>query len=739
MSRNLFLCFVLCMVLLIISSPSVSGQNGEWLAQPLNAEMSGSWLIDAGESVAAVARSTARYVYFFDIMSSQWSVLDCGAQQNFSHCVANGHVALVFGQNLLVAYSGVTSSWDTIYFKGDPLDLNPKTGDPSYGCGNKLGWFVTTTRIYIFDAEKGKWKVTVYNPNFSYVSGNGRFWAGTNYAGIVLASPGTNVYFNAAYSLVHHNFSLLSSGGYYDQKEWGFDNGFVSYWNSGGNYRFFGYSAYTGYFEMLEITPATGLPFIAYSKNLVSQKTVFMVYLKELVAAPSWHIMHMYGFDTRSGIWDYKKWKYDEDKWDIGIVKLGGQFATINAIKDKDSCYMWIYPTAGESFTFTKTSLKAVPGGGLTPAYSGTVAAELDLNNICFYSFPSGDETNVPGSRDNLTGSTGGENYNVLTLTYPENTSTMDLVAFNSKTQPYLSKTVPYQIGTSKSSPWMTMFRTSGRDNEVFCYSGLTHNYKLIPFPDDPVFYSYNVKNVLASVETSKQLVLYDATANIYHSVPRPAGAVDFALGEYAALIKLGTNSVQTYSVNTGEWHNKNITENISDVLCGRYIGLITTPPIANKIYAYNGLDGKLIPLSMEGTTVLGGLKLGGLTAVITRNTIAYAFTPKSGPVSINSPEITLQQHADNFKVFPNPFNARILIEAEIFSRSYTELCIYDMTGREINRLVSHILEPGKYKWTWDGCTQTGMPLPSGFYIVQLKTGTIRQTRKIMYLPSGYF
>lgn len=738
MSRNLFSCFVLCMVLLIISSPSVSGQYGEWIAQPLDAEMSGSWLIDAGESVAAITRSTARYVYFFDILSSQWSVLDCGVQQSFSRCVAKGHVALVFSQSLLAAYSGVTSSWDTIYFKGDPLDLNPTTGDPSYGCGNKLAWFVTTTRIYIFDAEQGKWKVTVYNPGLSYVSGNGRFWAGTNYAGIVLADPGTNEYFNAAYSLVHHNFSLLTSGGYYDQKEWGFDNGFVSYWNSGGNYKFYGYSANTGRFEILEITPATGLPFIAYSKDLVSLKTVFMVYSRELVAAPSWHIMHMYGFDTRLGKWDYEKWTYDEDKWNIGKVKLGGQLATIIAINDRDSCYMWMYPTTGELFTFSPTKLKAIPDGGLSPAYSGTVAAEIDLSNICFYSFPSGTESLVPGSRDNLTSSTGGENYNVLTLTYPGNTSTMDFIAFNSKTGSVIYKPVPYQTGTSKSSPWMTMFRTSGQDNEVLCYSGIMHNYKLIPFPGDPIFYSYNVNNVLASVETSDQMVLYDATTNLYHSVSRPAGAVKFALGEYAALVKLGTNNVQTYSVNTGDWHEENITESISDVLCSRYIGLITTPTIANKIYAYNGLDGKLIPLSMEGTTVLGGLKLGGMTAVITRNTIAYAFTPKSGTVSINSPEMTLQQHEDNFKVFPNPFNERILIEAEIFSHSYTELCIYDMTGKEINRLVSHILEPGKYQWTWDGCSQSGTQLSSGFYIVQLKMGTIRQTRKILYL-SGYF
>jgi len=732
-------CIVLCIFFGLFRFIPLSGQSGEWIAQTLDAEMSGDWLVDAGESVAAVTRTTARYVYFFDILSSQWSVLDCGTQQNFSRCMAKGHVALIFGQNLLAAYSGVTSSWDTVYFKGDPLDLNPTTGDPSYGCGNKLAWFVTNTRIYIFDAEQGLWKVTTYNPGLNYVSGNGRFWAGTNYAGIVLADPAENVYFNAAYSLVRHNFALCSFAGFYDHREWGFDYGFVSYWNSGGNYRFFGYSAYTGHFEMLEITPASGLPKISYSKDLVSLKTVFMVYSLELIAAPSWTCMHMYGFDTRTGIWEYKKWTYDEKDWDISIVKLGGQFAVVNAINARDSCYMWIYPTFGESFTFYQTKLKALPTGGVTPSYSGTVAAEIDLSNIFFCSFPSGCGLLVPGSRDNLSGSTGGENYNILTFTYPGITSAMDLVAFNSKIGPHKLLTIPFQIGSSKSSPWMTMFRTSGTENEVFCYSGITHDYRLIPFPGDPVFYSYNVNNVLASVETNEQLVVYDATANVFYSVKRPAGGVKIALGEHAALIKLGTNNVQTYSVNTGNWNGENIVENISDVLCGRYIGLITTPALANKIYAFNGLDSKLVPLLMDGTAVMGGLKLGGLTAVVARNNIAYAFTPGAGTVNINSPEIQLKQSSDILKVFPNPFTEKIFIEAEIFSRSYVNLSIYNLMGKEIYCQVSHILEPGKYQWTWDGCTRNGIPLPAGFYIVQLRTGTTTQCRKIMYLPSVHF
>jgi hypothetical protein len=84
---------------------------------------------------------------------------------------------------------------------------------------------------------------------------------------------------------------------------------------------------------------------------------------------------------------------------------------------------------------------------------------------------------------------------------------------------------------------------------------------------------------------------------------------------------------------------------------------------------------------------------------------------------------------------YPNPFNPTTKIKFDIAPLSrgaggvWTELKIYDITGREIQTLVNEKLNPGTYEVTFDGSNYA-----SGVYFYQLKTGDFVQTKKLVLL-----
>ena len=78
---------------------------------------------------------------------------------------------------------------------------------------------------------------------------------------------------------------------------------------------------------------------------------------------------------------------------------------------------------------------------------------------------------------------------------------------------------------------------------------------------------------------------------------------------------------------------------------------------------------------------------------------------------------------------YPNPFNPSTTIEFALEKRSPVKLKVFDITGREVARLVDDILTPGSYKVVFNA---TG--LPSGIYFYRIKAGKYTHTKKLMLL-----
>lgn len=96
---------------------------------------------------------------------------------------------------------------------------------------------------------------------------------------------------------------------------------------------------------------------------------------------------------------------------------------------------------------------------------------------------------------------------------------------------------------------------------------------------------------------------------------------------------------------------------------------------------------------------------------------------------AINNKE---KQIPDNFRLhqnYPNPFNPATTIEYSIPSKSFVVIKVFDLTGKEIVKLINEEKYPGNYKIEFDAGKLT-----SGVYFYSLKAGNTFITKKMLLL-----
>ena len=78
---------------------------------------------------------------------------------------------------------------------------------------------------------------------------------------------------------------------------------------------------------------------------------------------------------------------------------------------------------------------------------------------------------------------------------------------------------------------------------------------------------------------------------------------------------------------------------------------------------------------------------------------------------------------------YPNPFNPNTTIKYEIPKRSFVELRVYDILGKEVTQVVNEEQEAGYYEINFNAAN-----LSSGIYLCQLKAGSFIDTKKMILL-----
>ena len=87
------------------------------------------------------------------------------------------------------------------------------------------------------------------------------------------------------------------------------------------------------------------------------------------------------------------------------------------------------------------------------------------------------------------------------------------------------------------------------------------------------------------------------------------------------------------------------------------------------------------------------------------------------------------------FQNYPNPFNSQTVISYRILTAGSVTIKIFDAAGRIVNTLIhNRFHKPGQYNILWDGYDEEGKRVSSGIYIYQLRSDTIRLSKKMILL-----
>jgi flagellar hook assembly protein FlgD len=83
---------------------------------------------------------------------------------------------------------------------------------------------------------------------------------------------------------------------------------------------------------------------------------------------------------------------------------------------------------------------------------------------------------------------------------------------------------------------------------------------------------------------------------------------------------------------------------------------------------------------------------------------------------------------------YPNPFNPITTLMYDLPYDNHVTLIIYDLNGREMNRLVNTVQSAGHKTIQWNATGMNGKPVSAGIYLYQIQSGEFVQTRKMVLL-----
>ena len=83
---------------------------------------------------------------------------------------------------------------------------------------------------------------------------------------------------------------------------------------------------------------------------------------------------------------------------------------------------------------------------------------------------------------------------------------------------------------------------------------------------------------------------------------------------------------------------------------------------------------------------------------------------------------------------YPNPFNGAIQIEYSIPRSANVQAALFDVTGRKIRVLQNKKLSAGLHRLKWNGRNDHGQIMPSGMYLLRLRSEGKTLTRKLLFI-----
>jgi hypothetical protein len=82
----------------------------------------------------------------------------------------------------------------------------------------------------------------------------------------------------------------------------------------------------------------------------------------------------------------------------------------------------------------------------------------------------------------------------------------------------------------------------------------------------------------------------------------------------------------------------------------------------------------------------------------------------------------------------PNPFRSQTRVAYSLAEPGPVKLSVYDLQGRLVRSLLEASPASGERSLVWNGRDDLGRPVPSGVYFLQMASGRVAGTTKVLFL-----
>jgi hypothetical protein len=112
-------------------------------------------------------------------------------------------------------------------------------------------------------------------------------------------------------------------------------------------------------------------------------------------------------------------------------------------------------------------------------------------------------------------------------------------------------------------------------------------------------------------------------------------------------------------------------------------------------------------------------------------NTNQHGFVVPEGPVVV-VPDVNAPGPRILGTAHPNPFRSGTTLTLEVNHRGAVTASVYDVTGREVRRLLDRELPAGSHPLSWDGRDDAGVEVSAGAYVVRVVTAASDASRVVV-------
>jgi len=709
-------------------------QNNGWDILNIGHSLTSNNKFAVGGTCLIFAEINSNKVYAFNSITGNWDSTLISTTLEWTDARADGNTAMLVNDSLAVFYSSLNNSFVELRYEGQILP----TIQMFTGCSNNMGYLVSDSKFYVFDAEDSQ----IRSANYVQVGETPykQVYKGDDYLCFYLSSANLNVHTLVAYSLVTKTISEYTGDNFSIFKQ--LEHGFIFGETSGTPYLYGGYSAYTGTFSTKSSEVYITDILHQYDLNRVYPRLCYLFTSRSEVVNDI-ATYYLWVYNTLVGEFDEFSYQYSYNNTHLvpSISGTGGQ-GIFHSTYDKDNndkVNLITYHVY--SRLFTQHDFNITYDYRNTFDVGGHLVSIRTENKLVFYDFICGNS----------------EFYysNWQTGTFP----TLQSI----------------ELGNNYAA--IVYYKGPGINGmTAFSYNGTTDSLKLVSFSPTNTYFDvfgsidYSLVKFVNYTESAEHLI-YSNVKDDWRVKPFPTGFISEEKTGYYLIIDRNLNSTYIFNPINGEEFNIPVknqgTIHLDDsvfVLPANDLKYYGFSSISNSvvthpnIYFSNTAQSDRIIIrynpmnSSDPSHLLYDGNLGVFVALSTSNQthgsrlltsagIKTALTvyDKGFLIAYDPTEITDVEEPyevviiNNFRLYqnyPNPFNPSTKISWQSPVGSHQTLKVFDVLGREIETIVDGYYEAGPHSTLYIANSS----LPSGVYFYQLKAGDFIQTKKMIYL-----